>query len=109
MNTMPWVYLIIAGLFEIVWAIGLKFTVGFTKPVPTVITVAAMIASFAFLALALKTIPVGTGYAVWTGIGAVGVAIIGMVWLGESREVLRILCIVLIVSGVVGLRFVSAG
>lgn len=106
---MPWIYLIIAGLFEIVWAIGLKFTVGFSKPVPTLITVTAMIASFAFLALALKTIPVGTGYAVWTGIGAVGVAIIGMIWLGESREVLRILCIVLIVSGVVGLRLMSAG
>ena len=105
--TMPWVYLFIAGLFEIVWAIGLKFTVGFSKPVPTVITVTAMITSFAFLALALKAIPVGTGYAVWTGIGAVGVAIIGMVWLGESCEVLRILCIVLIVTGVVGLKLVS--
>ena len=105
--TMPWVYLIIAGLFEVVWAIGLKFTVGFSKPVPTLITVTAMIASFAFLALALKTIPVGTGYAVWTGIGAVGVAVIGMVWLGESREVLRILCIVLIVAGVLGLKLVT--
>jgi quaternary ammonium compound-resistance protein SugE len=95
---MSWVFLIIAGLFEVVWAIGLKFTAGFTRLGPSVITVAAMIASFVFLAQALKTIPVGTGYAVWTGIGAVGVAIIGMIWLGESREVLHILCIVLIVA-----------
>ncbi len=105
--SMPWVFLIIAGLFEVVWAIGLKFTMGFTRLGPSVITVSAMIASFLFLAQALKSIPVGTGYAVWTGIGAVGVAIIGMIWLGESREVLRILCIVLIVAGVLGLKLVT--
>ena len=105
--SMPWVFLIIAGLFEVVWAIGLKFTMGFTRLGPSVITVSAMIASFLFLAQALKTIPVGTGYAVWTGIGAVGVAIIGMIWLGESREVLRILCIVLIVAGLLGLKLVT--
>ena len=101
---MPWDYLLIAGLFEIVWAVGLKFTAGFSRLGPSVLTVGAMIASFVFLGQALKTIPVGTGYAVWTGIGAVGVAIIGMVWLGESREILRILCIGLIVAGVIGLR-----
>jgi len=105
--SMPWIFLIIAGLFEVVWAIGLKFTMGFTRLGPSVITVSAMIASFLFLAQALKTIPVGTGYAVWTGIGAVGVAIIGMIWLGESREVLRILCIVLIVAGLLGLKLVT--
>ncbi|MEZ5277993.1 MAG: quaternary ammonium compound efflux SMR transporter SugE [Opitutaceae bacterium] len=101
---MSWVYLLIAGLLEIVWAIGLKFTAGFSRLGPSVLTVGAMIASFVFLGQALKTIPVGTGYAVWTGIGAAGVAVIGMVWLGESREILRILCIGLIVAGVIGLR-----
>jgi quaternary ammonium compound-resistance protein SugE len=104
---MPWVFLVIAGLFEVVWAIGLKFTAGFTRLGPSVITVVAMVASFLFLAQALKAIPVGTGYAVWTGIGAVGVAIIGMIWLGESREVLRLLCIVIIVVGVLGLKLVA--
>jgi quaternary ammonium compound-resistance protein SugE len=105
---MPWFYLLIAGLLEIGWAIGLKYTEGFSKLWPSVATVCAMIASFGLLAAALKTIPVGTAYAVWTGIGAVGTAIIGMAFLGESREVLRILCIVLIVAGVVGLKFASA-
>lgn len=104
---MPWIYLLIAGLLEIVWAVGLKFTAGFTRPGISLLTVSAMIASFVFLAQALRTIPVGTGYAVWTGIGAAGVAIIGMIWLGESREILRILCIGLIVAGVVGLRVFS--
>ncbi len=105
---MAWIYLFIAGLLEVGWAVGLKYTEGFTRLWPSVATVAAMAASFGLLALALKTIPVGTGYAVWTGIGAAGTAVVGMVFLGESREALRILCIVLIVSGVVGLRFASA-
>jgi quaternary ammonium compound-resistance protein SugE len=105
---MAWIYLVIAGLLEIVWAIGLKYTEGFTRLWPSVATIIAMIASFTLLAQALKTIPVGTGYAVWTGIGAAGTAIIGMVVFGESRELLRILCIVLIVAGVVGLKFASA-
>src|SRR6185436_6628563 len=98
---MAWTYLVIAGLLEIGWAIGLKYTVGFTRLWPSVATISAMMASFSLLATALKTIPVGTGYAVWTGIGAAGTAIIGMIFLGESREVLRILCLVLIVAGVV--------
>ena len=102
-----WVYLFVAGLLEIIWAIGLKYTEGFSRLWPSVITGLAMIASFALLAQALKTIPVGTGYAVWTGIGAAGTAIIGMIFLGESAAVLRILCIGLIVAGVVGLKFVS--
>ena len=105
---MGWFYLVIAGFLEIAWAIGLKYTDGFSKFWPTVVTVCAMVASFALLAAALKTIPVGTGYAVWTGIGAAGTAIIGMTFLGESREVLRIICILLIVAGVIGLRFASA-
>ncbi|WP_309707712.1 quaternary ammonium compound efflux SMR transporter SugE [Armatimonas sp.] len=104
---MAWTYLIIAGLLEVGWAIGLKFTEGFSQLWPSLATISAMIGSFVLLAAALKTIPVGTGYAVWTGIGAAGTAIIGMLLLGESREVLRILCLVLIVAGVVGLKFAS--
>jgi len=106
---MAWIYLFVAGILEIVWAIGLKYTEGFSRLWPSVLTVCAMIASFALLAQALKTIPVGTGYAVWTGIGAAGTAIISMVFLGESRDLLRILCIGLIVAGVLGLRLASTG
>ena len=104
---MAWTCLIIAGLLEIGWAVGLKYTEGFSRLWPSVVTMAAMIASFALLAQALKTIPIGTGYAVWTGIGAAGTALVGMAFLGESREVLRIVCIVLIVAGVLGLRFAA--
>lgn len=104
---MAWVYLVIAGLLEIGWAVGLKYTEGFTRLWPSVGTVAAMIASFVLLAQGLKTIPVGTGYAVWTGIGAAGTAIVGMLVLGESRDMLRILCLLMIVGGVVGLKLVS--
>jgi quaternary ammonium compound-resistance protein SugE len=104
---MAWTCLIIAGLLEIGWAIGLKYTEGFSRLWPSALTIGAMIASFALLSQALKTIPVGTGYAVWTGIGAAGTAIIGMAFLGESREVLRIVCIVLIIAGVLGLKFAS--
>ena len=104
---MSWIYLLIAGLLEIVWAIGLKYTNGFTRLWPSVATICAMIASFAFLAPALKSIPLGTAYAVWTGIGAAGTAIIGIAFLGESREFLRILCLALIITGVVGLKYVS--
>ena len=104
---MAWIYLVIAGILEIGWAIGLKYTAGFTRLWPSVATIAGMVTSFGLLSVALKTIPVGTGYAVWTGIGAAGTAIVGILFLGESREVLRIVCIVLIVAGVVGLRFAS--
>lgn len=105
---MAWVYLFIAGLLEIGWAIGMKYTNGFSRLWPSVGTIACMIVSFAFLGLALKSIPVGTGYAVWTGIGAAGTAILGMILFGESREVPRLLCIGLIVAGVVGLKFFSS-
>ena len=104
---MAWIYLTVAGLFEIGWAVGLKYTEGFTKFWPSVATIAAMIASFGLLAAALKTIPVGTGYAVWTGIGAAGTALLGMVLFDESRDVIRMLCILLIIGGVLGLKFAS--
>ena len=104
---MAWLWLTLAGLLEIIWAIGLKYTDGFTRLVPSVITVAAMIASVYFLALAVRTIPIGTGYAVWTGIGAVGTAILGMWLFDESRDTARIVCIVLIVAGIAGLKLVT--
>ncbi len=105
---MVWIYLFAAGLLECGWAIGLKYTDGFSKPVPSVLTVAAMAASFWLLSIAMKTIPVGTAYAVWTGIGAVGVAILGMVLFEESREAARLVCLLLIVAGILGLKFTSA-
>jgi len=104
---MAWIYLIVGGLFECGWAVGLKYTEGFTKLIPTVITLVSMGLSFWGLSVAMKTIPVGTAYAVWTGIGAVGVAVIGMIFLGESREILRILSLLLIIAGIVGLKLVS--
>ena len=102
---MAWLYLGIAGLFEVVWAIGLKHTDGFTRLWPSIWTLAGMVASIGFLAQALKTIPLGTGYAVWTGIGAVGTAILGIVLFGESKDPLRLAFILIIVAGIVGLRF----
>ncbi len=104
---MAWVYLGVAGLFEIGWAIGLKYSDGFSKPLASFLTVVAMGFSLWLLAVAMKTIPVGTAYAVWTGIGAVGVAVLGMVLFGESREILRVLCLFLIIAGIVGLKVVS--
>lgn len=104
---MAWVYLTIAGILEVGWAIGLKYTQGFSKLWPSIGTVLCMIASFALLALALKTIPVGTGYAVWTGIGATGTAIIGIFLFNEPRDLGRIFCLLLIVAGIVGLKLVS--
>ncbi len=104
---MSWIYLFIAGIMEIVWAIGIKYTESFTKLWWSIGTIAAMIVSFYFLSKALETIPVGTGYAVWTGIGAVGTAILGMILFNESREVLRLLFIGFIIVGIIGLKFVS--
>jgi quaternary ammonium compound-resistance protein SugE len=102
-----WLWLLIASALEIVWAIGLKSSDGFRRPGIAVVTALAMIATYYFLALALKTLPVGTAYAVWTGIGAVGTAIVGIIVFGESREVGRIVSIVLIVAGIVGLKVTS--
>ena len=104
---MSWIYLFIAGLFEIGWAIGLKYTAGFTKLWPSVITIFGMILSFYFLSTAVKTIPIGTAYAIWTGIGAVGTAILGIILFGESKEIIRIFFIMLIVIGIVGLKIFS--
>ena len=104
---MSWLYLFIAGALEIVWAIGLKYTAGFTRLVPSVITIVAMVASVWFLALALRTIPVGTGYAVWTGIGAVGTAVLGIILFAEPATAARLLSIGLIVAGILGLKVVS--
>ena len=101
---MAWIYLVFAGLFEICWAVGLKYSEGFSRLWPSVWTIATMIASFQLLSAAMKSIPIGTAYAVWTGIGAVGVAAIGMLFLGEPRTAARVLCIALIVSGIIGLK-----
>lgn len=102
-----WWMLALAGLLEVTWAVGLKYSDGFRKPGPATFTMLAMIASFYFLAQALKTLPVGTGYAVWTGIGAVGTAIAGVVLFGEPRDAGRVLSIALIVAGIVGLKLSS--
>ncbi|UCE63220.1 MAG: quaternary ammonium compound efflux SMR transporter SugE [Nitrospirota bacterium] len=105
---MSWVFLFIAGGFEIAWAIGLKYTDGFTRLWPSVGTIVAMGVSFLFLSYALKVIPIGTAYAVWTGIGAVGVAVLGMILFGESRDAFRLLCILVIVGGIAGLKYSSS-
>lgn len=101
---MSWFVLLIAGLLEVVWAVGLKYTHGFSRLVPSAITIVAMVASMALLAWAMKTLPVGTAYAVWTGIGAVGAAIAGIVLLGESASMMRIASLALIVVGIIGLK-----
>lgn len=104
---MSWFYLFLAGLFEIGWAVGLKYTAGFTRLVPTFLTIGSMIVSLGLLGLALKTLPIGTGYAVWTGIGTIGTAILGIVLFNEPATALRLACIALIVCGIVGLRFAA--
>ncbi|MEZ6143375.1 MAG: quaternary ammonium compound efflux SMR transporter SugE [Zavarzinella sp.] len=104
---MAWGYLFTAALFEIGWAIGLKYSQGFTRFWPSVLTIAAMIISLGLLARAVRTIPVGTGYAIWTGVGAVGTAILGIILFAEPLTVWRIVCLLLIVGGVIGLKFAS--
>jgi quaternary ammonium compound-resistance protein SugE len=104
---MAWLLLFLAGLFEVAWAIGLKYTHGFTRLWPSVLTLIAMAVSVVLLALAIKTIPVGTGYAVWTGIGAAGTALMGMYLFGESTAMLRVLSLGLIVLGIVGLKWAA--
>lgn len=104
---MAWASLFIAGLFEIAWAIGLKYTEGFSRLWPSIGTIVAMVVSVAFLEYAVRALPVGTAYAVWVGIGAVGTALLGMLLFGESREPARLVCLLLIVAGVVGLKLVT--
>jgi len=104
---MSWFILFIAGLFEVVWAVGIKYTEGWTKLWPSVFTVLAMIASFYLLSAALKTIPMGTAYAVWTGVGIIGTAIFGIIYFKEPADILRLICILLIITGIVGLRILA--
>lgn len=104
---MAWLILLLAGLLEVGWAVGLKYTEGFTRPLPTALTVLSMLASIGLLGLALKSLPLGTAYAIWTGIGTIGTAILGMVLFGEAATTARLACIALIVAGIVGLKIVS--
>ena len=104
---MAWLMLIVAGSFEVVWAIGLKYAEGFTKFWPSAMTIVAMLVSIVLLGFAMKSLPVGTSYAVWVGVGAVGTAILGIVLLGEPATAARLACIGLIVAGIVGLKLVS--
>lgn len=104
---MHWLLLAIAGIFETCWAVSLKYSQGFTKPVPSVITVAGMIASFYFLSLSLKNLPLGTAYAVWTGIGTAGTLILGIVLFHEQISIPQIFCVVLIIAGIIGLKLLS--
>ena len=105
---MAWLYLLVAGLMEVAWAVGLKYTEGFTRLWPSIWTVAALALSMVLLAAALRTLPLGTAYAIWTGIGAVGTAALGILLFGESASAARILCIALILAGLVGLKLTSA-
>ena len=104
---MNWVLLLVAGVLEIIWAVGMKHSHGFTRFWPSLITIICMITSFVLLSLAMRSIPLGTAYAVWTGIGAAGTVIFGMIFLGEPSSVLRILCLILILSGIIGLKLLG--
>lgn len=104
---MAWIYLLIAGGLEIGWALGLKYSDGFSKPLPSLLTVIGMVLSVIFLALAVRSLPIGTAYAVWTGIGAAGTVILGIVLLNESADIVRLACVALIVMGVIGLKVLS--
>lgn len=107
--TLTWIYLIVAALLEVGWAIGLKHTGNWTRLWPSVTTLALMVASLYFLSLALRHLPIGTAYAMWTGMGAVGTALLGMLLFGEPRTALRLMCLVLIVAGIVGLKLTADG
>ena len=104
---MHWMYLLIAGLFEISWAVGLKYSHGFSQIIPSVLTFICMIASFYFLALALKSLPLGTAYAIWTGIGTLGTVIFGIILFKEPATAIRLVCIGLILSGITGLKLIT--
>ena len=104
---MPWIYLLLAGIFEIGFAIGMKYSDGFSKPLPTLATVGAALVSLYLMSQAMKSIPVGTAYAIWTGIGTIGTVILGIALFGESASALRLGCIALIIAGIIGLKAVS--
>lgn len=101
---MSWIILFFAGLFEVGWAVGLKYTDGFSKPLPTVLTIAAMAVSLGLLGLAMKELPLGTAYAIWTGVGAVGTVIAGIILFGESMALFRLASVALIIAGLIGLK-----
>lgn len=107
-SLIAWFYLFLAGLFEIVWAVGLKYSEGFTRFLPSAVTLLAMLISVVLLGLALKTLPLGTAYAIWTGIGTVGTAILGMILFGDAATAMRLFCIGLIVAGIVGLKLLPS-
>jgi quaternary ammonium compound-resistance protein SugE len=104
---MPWIVLILAGLFEVAWAIGLKYTQAFTRPVPTILTMSAMLASLWLLGIAMKSLPVGTAYSAWVGVGAIGTVILGIVLFGEPANAGRLVSVALIVAGIVGLKLAT--
>lgn len=104
---MPWLLLLLAGLFEVAWAIGLKYTDGFSRPLPTLLTLSAMGVSVPLLAMAVKQLPLGTAYAVWTGIGAVGTVLMGIWLFNEPATLARVLCLLLIIGGILGLKFIG--
>lgn len=106
---MAWLYLVIAGLLEVVWATAMKYAEGFTKPGPSALTIGAMILSFGLLSQAMKSLPLGTAYGVWTGIGAVGSVLVGILLLGEPRDLLRLLFVAMILGGIIGLKATSTG
>lgn len=104
---MPWVLVVVSGILEMGWAVGLKASQGFTRPLPTVLTLMGMVASFAMLSVAVRTLPIGTAYAVWVGIGALGTAVLGMVLHGEPVSAARVICLGLLIGGIVGLKLTS--
>lgn len=107
MHIMSWILLLVAGLFEVAWAIGLKYTEGFSRPLPTLLTLGAMGVSVLLLAMAVKQLPLGTAYAVWTGIGAVGTVLMGIWLFNEPATLARVLCLLLIISGILGLKLIG--
>lgn len=106
-NTVAWLLLILAGLFEVAWVVGLKYTDGFTRLIPSLLTAVAVIVSMTLLGLAARSLPIGTAYAVWTGIGTVGAVLLGILLFGDSANSLRLACIALVLIGVIGLKLVS--
>ena len=104
---MAWVYLVIAGVFEVGWALAMKQAQGFTRLYPSIITIVGMLISFYFLALAIRTLPIGTAYAIWTGIGVIGTVVIGILFMNEPRNLARMICLLLIIVGIIGLKLTT--